>query len=151
MPLDQKGYTSISTKILVRLPLTHSSTIRGKSSYLGGSTKSSLSLAIPNSALRSENGWISSCSRLFPGLQTVGGIASTACLVRLRRSRRLARLEHYSNTLARRTVKQFDVHQLSCFSDGPRNLDVIRTWSRITRRVVMDDDDCRGITLYRRT
>ena len=83
---------------LVKLSLTHSSTVWGKWMYLGGLDKSSLVLTwlILSLAVR---GWVDNLSRLFPGLQTVEGIASIACLVRLRRGRRLVRLEHYGNIL----------------------------------------------------
>src|SRR5262245_17424771 len=67
--------------------------------YLGGSTKSSLSLALFMLSLAVRDGWITIRSRLFPGLQTTEGIASVACLVRLRRGRRLVPEEHYSNIL----------------------------------------------------
>jgi len=72
------------------LSLTHISTIRGKSSFEAVRLRVRFRLPYSYSALRSEDGWFSSCSRLFPGLQTTEGISSAACPVRLRRGRRLS-------------------------------------------------------------
>ena len=95
---------------------------RGNSS---GSTKSSLSLAllILSLAVRGRVDYV--LFPLVPRASDSGGIASTVCLVRLRRSRRLAQLEHYSNTLARRTVEYFHVQQFSCLDKGARDRYII--------------------------
>jgi len=83
---------------VVRLSLTHSSTFRGKLTYRGGFAKSSLTLALLILSL-AVRGRVGDLSRVFSGLQMMEGIASITCLIRLRRGRRLVRLEHYCNIL----------------------------------------------------
>jgi len=94
-------------------------------------------LPYSHSALRSGVGWITTFSRLFLGLQTTEGIASVVCLVRLRRGRRLAHLEHYSNILTRRTIQYIHIQQLTCLEDGACDGDIIRAGGWIPTRVIV--------------
>jgi hypothetical protein len=55
-----------------------------------GQTSIHLRSSCPHSASRSGVGWVAVRFRLFPGLQTTGGIAPVACLVRLRSRRNLS-------------------------------------------------------------
>jgi hypothetical protein len=85
---------------------------------------------------------------LFPGLQTADGIVSAACLVRLRRSRRLARLEHYSSTLSRRTVEHVYVEHFPCLQDSARDGNIVGAGGWVAAGVVVGDNDGRGVLAH---
>lgn len=142
MPLDQKGYTFVSTRTRLDCLLTHISTFRGKFDV---SRRFDQEFAFAchshTSALRSEARWIIARSRLFPGLQTTEGTASVACLVRLRRGRRLVPGGTLQHHLTRRTVEHIDIKHLPRLYKSTGEGDILGGRRHISRGVIVGDDD----------
>lgn len=103
---------------LGKLSLTHSSSIRGEAMDWRRFTRAFTSVRhVHTQPCGQGANWSITHSRVFPGLQTTGGITPVACLVRLRFGRNLARCGALLCTPARRTIKNLAIKELSRFDD----------------------------------
>ena len=101
-----------------KLSLTHSSSIRGEAMDWRRFTRAfTLVRHAHTQPCGQGTNWSVARSRVFPGLQTTGGIGPVACLVRLRFGRNLAPRGALLRTPARRTIKDLAIEEFPRFDD----------------------------------